>query len=402
MSKDLGILARRVNGKLVLSGACFRIHMKLKTIAGWQYDPVTKRWTIPETGEAAFLSFAAEKDTPVTWLDASDAEATPEATPEASEKPAKARKARAATPEAPEAPEPPEGSLDAYVIGLIRRYAAPASETEASSVDTDKVAEMIAAAIAEIQKPRQLIVTIGEETRHTTGLAHKCLPLLIQSLTAGLHVWLAGPSGSGKTHAAEQAAEALGLSFELQGAMTMAHELMGFVDAGGRYHDTPFVRAFVHGGLILLDEIDAGSNEALLCLNAALANGVMSLPTGDVVRVNADFKCIGAANTYGGGASHEYVGRTRIDAAFLQRFGAAIQWDYDESLELEMSGNRDWALRVIRARDKARAAGLKVLITPRASQAGARLIAAGLTPDKAAEMTYLRGLTPEQRDIVGG
>ena len=156
------------------------------------------------------------------------------------------------------------------------------------------------------------------------------------------------------------------------------------------------MRAYVEGGVILLDEIDAGSNEALLALNAALANGIMCLPNGEVVRAHADFRCIGAANTYGSGATHDYVGRTRIDAAFLQRFGAAIDWQYDEKLETAMSGNAEWSRRVQRVRKRAAKAGLKILVTPRASQSGARLIAAGMTPEEAAKLTYLRGLTADQ------
>lgn len=250
--------------------------------------------------------------------------------------------------------------------------------------------------------PLRIEVTQAGKVSAVDGLTHYALPTLIKALGCGLHVWLAGPSGSGKTHGAEQAAKALGLTFRLQGAMTMAHELTGFVDAGGKYHETPFVTSFRNGGLILLDELDAGSNEALLALNAALANGLMCLPSGEIIRAHADFKCIGAANTFGAGATAEYVGRTRIDAAFLQRFGARISWDYDENLETAMSGDRAWSKRVQAARAKARTNGLKVLITPRASQAGARLIAAGYSHDEAAVLTYLADLSPAQRSQIGG
>jgi hypothetical protein len=53
------------------------------------------------------------------------------------------------------------------------------------------------------------------------------------------------------------------------------------------------------------------------------------------------------------------------------------------------------------ARKKAATVGLKVLITPRSSQAGARLIAAGYTPDQAAELTYMRGLSADQKRQLG-
>ena len=291
-------------------------------------------------------------------------------------------------------------ALAAFVASI-----APTQQT-AAPVDLSQVGELIQQALEPIRqaiadRPTVRVDVVTQDTtRSVDGLSHHMLPTLIRSLATGLHVWLAGPSGSGKTHGAEQAAQALGLTFRLQGAMTMAHELTGFVDAGGKYHETPFVTSFRNGGLILLDELDAGSNEALLALNAALANGVMCLPSGDIVRVHPDFRCIGAANTFGQGATADYVGRTRIDAAFLQRFGVRLTWAYDEALETAMAAMPTWSARVQRARQKAKDAGLKVLITPRASIAGAKLIRAGFSPDEAADMTYLADLSPSQRQQV--
>jgi hypothetical protein len=251
------------------------------------------------------------------------------------------------------------------------------------------------------KRNRTLEVTLnGEKLGKVKGLQHPQLDHLITALAAGLHVWISGPSGSGKTFGAKQAADALKLSFEVQGSMTMPHELLGFVDANGTYHETPFVRAFRSGGLILLDEIDAGSNEALLALNAALANGFMSLPSGEVLHAHEDFKCIGAANTFGNGATAEYVGRVRIDAAFMQRFGARLSWDYDETLERQMAGNDEWCTRVQRARYAARKNGLKVMITPRESINGAKLLATGMDEEQVAKLTYLAGLSDEQSGII--
>jgi hypothetical protein len=77
-----------------------------------------------------------------------------------------------------------------------------------------------------------------------------------------------------------------------------------------------------------------------------------------------------------------------------------LDWQYDTALEIAISGNPGFAARVIAARAKAKAAGLKVLIDPRASQAGAALIGAGMTSDEAAALTYLANITPDQRRIV--
>jgi cobaltochelatase CobS len=323
-----------------------------------------------------------------------------------------------ATPQAPrrrikraadaEPAQTPNTSTSPDIAAALAAFVASIAPTQqtAAPVDLSQVGELINQALEPIRRaiadrPAVRVDVVTQDTTRTVdGLSHHMLPTLIRSLAPGLHVWLAGPSGSGKTHAAEQAATALGLTFRLQGAMTMAHELTGFVDAGGKYHETPFVTTFRNGGLILLDELDAGSNEALLALNSALANGVMCLPSGEIIRAHADFRCIGAANTFGQGATADYVGRTRIDAAFLQRFGARLTWAYDEVLETAMANMPAWSERVQRARQRAKEAGLKILITPRASIAGAKLIRAGFSPDEAADMTYLADLSPSQRQQV--
>lgn len=216
-----------------------------------------------------------------------------------------------------------------------------------------------------------------------------------------LNAWLAGPAGSGKTKAASQVAEALGLEFGFHGAMTMEHQLLGFVDAGGTYHPTQFTMLYSKPGLCLLDELDAGSSEALLALNAALANGQMSLPNGEIVKRHPDFVCIGAGNTWGGGATADYIGRAKIDVAFLDRF-VRLGWDYDVKLERALSGNEEWARRVQAVRKAAEKHGIKTVISPRATIHGAALIRQGFTPDEAAELTYLAGLTPDQVKMLEG
>jgi cobaltochelatase CobS len=239
------------------------------------------------------------------------------------------------------------------------------------------------------------------------GHSHPKLATLLRALSVkqangfAVNVFLVGSTSSGKTHGAGQAAKALGRTFGAHGAMMMQHELMGFIDAPGKYHRTPFRDAFEHGGVVLLDEVDSWDASVTLSLNAALANGYASFPDGMIAR-HPDCIIIGGANTHGTGATAEYVGRNRLDAAFLSRFPVRIQWDPDPALEVAISGNPEFARRVQAARERARSAGLKHLIDARQMQAGAALIAAGFTSDDAADMTYLAGLSKEQRRMVEG
>jgi len=239
------------------------------------------------------------------------------------------------------------------------------------------------------------------------GHSHPKLATLLRALSARqtngyrVNVLLIGGTSSGKTHGAEQTAKAMGLSFGAHGAMAMQHELMGFIDANGHYHRTPFRDAFENGGTVCLDELDSWDQCCTLSLNACLANGYGSFPDG-IVKRHPDCVIIAAANTNCTGGTVEYSGRNRLDAAFLSRFPVKIQWDADPALEVAISGNPEFARRVQAARERARSAGLKHLIDARQMQAGAALIAAGFTSDEAADMTYLAGLSKEQRRMVEG
>jgi len=237
---------------------------------------------------------------------------------------------------------------------------------------------------------------------------HPKLPIIAKAMasrmTNGFHpnIWLGGQTAAGKSHVVEQIADAMGHKFYVHGAMAMSHELIGYCDAGGTYHPTGFRHCFEKGGVVLLDECDSWDPAVTLALNGALANGVAAFPD-KMVRRHKDCIIIAAGNTFGAGATSEFVGRNKLDAAFMSRFAVKIQMERDPRIELAIAGgNAAWVERVTKARANAAAAGIKHLIDPRHSQAGAALIAAGMTMDEAAELTYLAGLPEAQRRTVEG
>jgi len=214
------------------------------------------------------------------------------------------------------------------------------------------------------------------------------------------NIWITGPAGSGKTTGARMLAKALELPFFYNGALETKFEVIGYQDAGGTYHTTAFREAMEQPSVYLFDDIDScDSNAPLLALNGALANGLIAFPDKHLER-HPDSIVIATANTWGLGATADYVGRTRLDGAFIDRFGGKVSWGYDEEFERAISGNAEWTLRVQRARREAQRQGLKVLITPRASIAGAAYIAAGFSEAEAAELTYLANLSPEQKRLL--
>lgn len=183
----------------------------------------------------------------------------------------------------------------------------------------------------------------------------------------------------------------------------MTH-LMGYMDAQGHYVRPVFREAFENGGVFLLDEFDSGNSNVITCVNSALSNGCCSFPDG-VVKKHEDFVCVAAGNTYGTGADRQYVGRNQLDAASLDRF-AFLEWPYDGEIELkyahEQGGDEAlcWGLRVQAIRKAIEASKQRIIVSPRATFGGARLLKKGLSRDQVEEMVIWKGVKKEIKDKV--
>ena len=94
-------------------------------------------------------------------------------------------------------------------------------------------------------------VVKGAEVVEVDGLNHRMTPYVLELLAAEKLVYMVGPAGSGKTTMAKRCAEALGLDFQMTGAVVQKYELTGFVDANGTYVESAFYGAFMLGGVLL-------------------------------------------------------------------------------------------------------------------------------------------------------
>lgn len=166
------------------------------------------------------------------------------------------------------------------------------------------------------------------------GVLHEKFDEVLAFVQADEPVFLCGPAGCGKNVLVKQVAEALGLDFYFSNAVTQEYKITGFTDAMGTFQESQFYKAFKDGGVFFLDEMDGSIPEVLIILNAAIANRYFDFPA-PIGRIEAhpDFRIVAAGNTFGQGASLEYVGRTQLDAASLDRF-AFIDMDYDERIEM--------------------------------------------------------------------
>jgi len=249
----------------------------------------------------------------------------------------------------------------------------------------------------------QVVLTDGKVVT-PKGVQHQSFPKVLKAISRGQHIWMTGSAGAGKTTIAEQVAEALGLEYDSDSynSQSSKSDIKGYKSIStDLYQSTGFRNRFEHGGVYLLDEIDASNPNILTTLNSALSNSVMGFPDGMVKR-HPKFVAIAAANTWGNGATAEHVGRVAIDGATIDRF-AMMHIPIDENLEstlvintgVNLQVGQQWVNIVRQARANVDKHGLKVIVSPRASIGGAILLDCGFSWQEAVEMRILKGSKPE-------
>jgi hypothetical protein len=295
----------------------------------------------------------------------------------------------------------------ARLAAALRDLAAHATP-KAAPLDEARVIDLIRDHAPKAE-PRELAIKIADRPAVTISRQHFKFPLLLATIAARVPAYLVGPAGTGKTSAAHQAALALGLPFHAisVGPMTSKSDLFGMRDANGHYHESELVKAATRGGVFLFDEFDAGNPATLTAVNMLLANGSFSTPDG-MREKSPDFVPIFALNTYGTGASNDYVGRNQLDAATLDR-GAFIDWPLDESMEAHLIGidaaapsfdlaaggipqPLGWLTAVQKFRAGVAAAKVRHIISPRATLYGAALAAAGIGRNHLVKILLVKGL----------
>jgi MoxR-like ATPase len=217
------------------------------------------------------------------------------------------------------------------------------------------------------------------------------------------HMYIWGPPGSGKSTAVRQASESLGIRYYYRSLSPsdVPSKLEGFMDVHGVVRDTEFVRCVTDGGVACLEEVDNASSSLLVVLNNVLDNGQASFP-GGMFKVHPQFRLVCCANTNGRGGDVLFPERRPLDGAFLDRF-YSIHWPYDESLEakliLQSHGPtmQPWVDWVVKVRKWAFDTKRRLIVSPRASIAGAEAIAAGESIRDVVDSTIWRGCADDVR-----
>ena len=147
-------------------------------------------------------------------------------------------------------------------------------------------------------------------------------------------VFVTGLSGNGKTTMVEQACAKTKREYVRVQITPETDEddlIGGFRLINGEtvFAKGPVLKAMEQGAILLIDEIDRGSNK-MMCLQGVLeGKPVLVKKTGEMIKPSPGFNVIATANTKGRGSDDgRFVAATIIDEAFLERFTITIEQPY--------------------------------------------------------------------------
>jgi MoxR-like ATPase len=150
--------------------------------------------------------------------------------------------------------------------------------------------------------------------------------------------YISGPTGNGKSTSIEQicAKHQRPMIRVNLNKMTDEDQLIGsktLVDGNVEIVEGPVMVAMRMGIPLLLDEIDAGGANTLLCLQPILEGKSFYFKLkNEMVRPAAGFNIFATANTKGKGSDDgRYIGTNVLNEAFLERFAVTFNQEYPDA-----------------------------------------------------------------------
>jgi hypothetical protein len=148
-------------------------------------------------------------------------------------------------------------------------------------------------------------------------------------------VFVTGLSGNGKTLMVEQVCaelnrECIRVNISVE---TDETDLLGgptLVNGNVVNRDGPVLQAMKKGAILLIDEVDRGSNK-LMCLQGIMEGKPhYNKKSGEMVYPKAGFNIIATANTKGRGSDEGKYLSQILDDAFLERFPITVEQEYPD------------------------------------------------------------------------
>lgn len=163
-------------------------------------------------------------------------------------------------------------------------------------------------------------------------------------------VFITGLSGNGKTLMVEQVCadlerECIRVNISIE---TDESDLLGgptLVNGNVVNRDGPVITAMKRGAVLLIDEVDRGSNK-LMCLQGILeGKSYYNKKSGEMIKPANGFTVIATANTKGRGSDEGKFLAQILDAAFIERFIITIEQKFpdtktEKKILLSLSDNK--------------------------------------------------------------
>lgn len=246
--------------------------------------------------------------------------------------------------------------------------------------------------------PQKHIIETADFKTEIDGAVHEKFDDILAYILAKRNVYLHGPAGTGKSHIGKQIADALGQKFYFVNAVQTAYDLTGFNDANSHFEETQFYKAFVYGGVLMVDELDASVPEALITMNSALAQKSFNFPDGNH-KAHKDFRVIASGNTIGNGGDNKYNARYQIDKASMDRFDF-IEIYYSPAVEHSIVNGNEELLAFMRdLRKTAENTDIDMLVTYRALE-GVATMETVLPLEKVLDSTVVKGMNKEDLKML--
>lgn len=223
------------------------------------------------------------------------------------------------------------GSMNWLMSNKISRglYAIPGGNINTAPAIAE---EVIAPTIVDALDPSSLVPK--RDTNYVPFGNYKDLETIITSKMF-YPVYVSGPTGNGKSTTVEQicAKHKRPLIRVNLNTMTDEDQLIGsktLVDGNVEIVEGPVVLAMRMGIPLLLDEIDAGGANTLLCLQPILEGKPFYFKLKNEMIIPATgFNIFATANTKGKGSDDgRYIGTNVLNEAFLERFAVTFNQDY--------------------------------------------------------------------------
>lgn len=228
----------------------------------------------------------------------------------------------------------PEYRLDKGLISL------DTDKVQSAVIPTEDLSIAMQAQVVPL-KQKKMITEVGDlipakdETYVPFGFFRDLEHIVKSSMFYPL--FITGLTGNGKTTMVEQVCaklkrECIRVNISIE---TDEDDLIGgstLIDGNVTFREGPVITAMRRGAVLLIDEIDRGSNK-LMCIQGILEGKPYFIKkTGEVVTAAKGFNIIATANTKGQGTDDgKYIAAQILDEAFLERFPITVEQEYPSS-----------------------------------------------------------------------